>query len=286
MIETVITARDEDIGGFAVRRSLPRAGRRMVGPFTFLDHMGPTDVALDVPPHPHIGIATLTYLFEGALIHRDSLGSTQTIIPGEANWMISGRGIAHSERMPPGPHLRMHGVQAWLALPVAAEEVEPSFTHCSAAALPLVGETMRLISGEAYGVRSPAPSYSPHFYVDARLVAGASLPLPPDHEERAAYVVSGSVEVSGTRYVAGQLLVFAPGGSPALTATQASIVMLLGGANIGPRHMWWNFVSSRKERIEQAKADWAAGRIALPPDDRDEFVPLPGGREAKPEPMS
>jgi redox-sensitive bicupin YhaK (pirin superfamily) len=274
----LIPSRRESIGTFSVRRSLPTARRRMVGPFTFLDHMGPAAQGLDVAPHPHIGIATLTYLFEGEVVHHDSLGSTQPIRPGEANWMTAGRGIAHSERTgKPGP---LHGIQAWLALPAEDEEVLPSFHHYED--LPTFdddGVAGRLISGTAFGLVSPSRAFSPHFYVDVRLRAGASIDLPREHEERAAYIVSGSV----SSYGEGNLLV----GADSLTADTDATVMLLGGTPVGKRFMWWNFVSSRKERIEQAKADWAAGRIPLPPDDADESIPLPPDlRPQKPEPMS
>lgn len=278
---TVITARPESVGGFSVRRSLPTARRRMVGPFTFLDHMGPAAVAMDVLPHPHIGISTLTYLFEGRVVHRDSLGNTQPIVPGEANWMVSGRGIAHSER---GHAQELHGIQAWLALPESDEETAPSFTHSDADELPLMHERdfdARLISGSAFGLTSPARAFSPHFYLDVRLRAGARIELPREHEERAAYVVDGRLREGEP----GQLIVFERGDA-FITAQQPSTVMLLGGAPLGHRFMWWNFVSSRRERIEQAKHDWDAGRIALPPDDDREWVPLPPDKRPRPEPMS
>ena len=276
---TVITARPESVGGFSVRRSLPAARRRMVGPFTFLDHMGPASVRMDVLPHPHIGISTLTYLFTGHVVHRDSLGNTQSIVPGEANWMVSGRGIAHSERAQSDD---LHGIQAWLALPESDEETPPSFTHSDAHELPLIHEhdfDARLISGSAFGLTSPARAFSPHFYLDVRLRAGARVELPRDHEERATYVVDGRLREGE----AGQLVVF-ESGDAVITAEEDSMVMLLGGAPLGHRFMWWNFVSSRRERIEEAKADWEAGRIALPPDDREQWIPLPPDRRPKPEP--
>jgi redox-sensitive bicupin YhaK (pirin superfamily) len=284
-VEVIITAREESIGTFSVRRSLPSVKRRMVGPFTFLDHMGPATTALSVLPHPHIGIATLTYLFVGDIVHRDTLGNTQAIRPREVNWMISGRGIAHSERAS-SDAARMHGIQAWIALPVEFEEMEPGFTHLDADQLSAVGENARLLSGSAYGVTSPAPSLSPHFYVAVHLRAGERIALPREHRERAVYVATGAVEMGAERCGEGQLMVASPGGEPVLTALEESDVMLLGGEPVGHRFMWWNFVSSRKERIEAAKEDWRQGRIRLPPDDDREFVPLPPDLRPKPEPMS
>ena len=286
----VIIAREESIGAFSVRRSLPSVKRRMVGPFTFLDHMGPTTTALTVLPHPHIGIATLTYLFAGEVVHRDTLGNTQPIRPCEVNWMVSGRGIAHSERAASAPQ-QLHGVQAWIALPEEHEETQPGFTHLDTADLPLVsdnGVEARLLSGSAYGVKSSAPSFSPHFYVAARLKAGSRMAFPREHEERAAYIARGRVSIDNVSHADGALLVVAKGGEPVVTAETDCDLLLLGGEPLGHRYMWWNFVSSRRERIDAAKADWAAGRISLPPDDHEEFVPLPPDRKPKPkpEPMS
>jgi redox-sensitive bicupin YhaK (pirin superfamily) len=280
----VIMAREESIGAFSVRRSLPSVKRRMVGPFTFLDHMGPTATALNVLPHPHIGIATLTYLFEGHVVHRDTLGNTQPIRPREVNWMVSGRGIAHSERAAQDAG-RIHGVQAWIALPEEHEEIEPSFAHLDD--LPHAtddGVEVRILSGSAYGILSPAPSLSPHFYVSARLRRGASIAFPREHAERAAYIASGTITMDGDAYAEGQLLVVEKGGEPVITADSDADLLLLGGEPLGRRYMWWNFVSSRRERIDQAKSDWLHGRIALPPDDDREFVPLPPDRKPKPQP--
>ncbi len=287
-IETVIPAKARDLGAFTVGRVLPAAQRRMVGPFIFLDHMGPMQMTAPVPrkadvrPHPHVGLATVTYLFEGELTHRDSLGVEQAIRPGEVNWMTAGRGISHSERF---DGMRdtggaMHGMQAWVALPEAHEEDAPAFEHYGASDLRDVqgdGWTARLIAGRACGEQSAVGTLSPLFYAHVELQAGASIELPLDVAERGAYVVSGSVGVDGVTFDARMLLVVAPHAHPRLTALTASTVMLLGGEPVGERHIWWNFVSSRRERIEQAKADWQAGRIALPPTDNQEVIPLPAG---------
>ena len=285
LIETVIVPRARDLGGFEVRRALPSARRQMVGPFIFFDQMGPAEFLLgegiDVRPHPHIGLATVTYLFDGEILHRDSLGTLQPIRPGDVNWMTAGSGIAHSERSPQseraqGGHL--FGIQAWVALPATAEETAPDFAHHARDALPVVageGKEVRLITGSLYGERSPVPTFSEMFYADARLEAGARLPLPAEHEERAVYVVGGEVEVAGDRFAEGQLLVFRPGDAITLTASGPARLLLLGGEPMdGPRHIWWNFVSSRQDRIEQAKADWRAGRFAAVPGET-EFIPLP-----------
>ena len=285
LIETVIVPRARDLGGFAVRRALPSVQKQMVGPFIFFDQMGPAEFiigkGLDVRPHPHIGLATVTYLFEGEILHRDSLGTLQPIRPGDVNWMTAGSGIAHSERSPQseraqGGHL--FGIQAWVALPATAEETAPDFAHHARDALPVVageGKEVRLITGSLYGERSPVPTFSEMFYADARLEAGARLPLPAEHEERAVYVVGGEVEVAGDRFGEGQLLVFHPGDAITLTASGPARLLLLGGEPMdGPRHIWWNFVSSRQDRIEQAKADWRAGRFAAVPGET-EFIPLP-----------
>ena len=289
-IETVIVTRARElVDGFRVRRALPSARRRTVGPFIFLDQMGPEILTagrgLDVAPHPHIGLATVTYLFEGELLHRDSLGTVQPIRPGEVNWMTAGRGIAHSERTP--HELRqtgggLFGVQSWVALPLRAEESAPAFAHHGADELPLVedeGKRVRLITGSLYGARSPVETLSEMFYADASLAAGARLPLPVEHEERAAYVVEGEVEIDrdGGAFGAGQLVVFKPRAAVTISAMNASParLMLLGGEPLdGHRHIWWNFVSSSGERIEQAKADWKAGRFAPVPEET-ERIPLP-----------
>jgi hypothetical protein len=284
-IRTLIQPRPRDLGGFSVRRVLPAAGTRMVGPFIFFDHMGPADFApgtgIDVRPHPHIGLATVTYLYDGALLHRDSLGCVQSIEPGAVNWMTAGRGIVHSERT--GEPLRasghrIHGIQSWIALPREAEECEPSFRHHDAASLPdfrLDDARLRVIAGHAFGQRSPVTVLSPTLYVDIRLEAGGSLTLPPEHEERAVYLAEGQASVGGTTLGAGQMAVLAPGATVRLAAIQDVRAMLLGGAALdGPRHLWWNLVSSSPERIEQAKADWAAGRFPKVPGET-EFIPLP-----------
>lgn len=287
MLDLVIEGRRKDLGGgLEVGRVLPFARRRMVGPFIFLDHMGPADFrpgeGIDVRPHPHIGLATVTYLFDGEIHHRDNLGVSQKIRPGEVNWMTAGSGIVHSERTDPslrssGGH--MHGMQAWVALPRDDEETAPAFAHHDAEALPEMSERgvwARLIAGSAYGLRNAVRIFSPLFYLHAELAAGARIALPPEHAERAAYVVSGTIGHDGARHAAGRLLVFAGGGEPVITAEdQPARVMLLGGANIGPRFIWWNLVSSRRDRIAQAQDDWKSGRMALPPDDAGEFIPLP-----------
>ncbi|HEX2114466.1 MAG TPA: pirin family protein [Alphaproteobacteria bacterium] len=283
--ETVIVPRSRDIGGFEVRRALPSGQRRMVGPFVFFDHMGPAlfqpGKGIDVRPHPHIGLATVTYLFDGEILHRDSLGTVQPIRPGDVNWMTAGRGIAHSERT--GPEARaaggvLAGIQSWIALPKRYEDTEPGFVHYPKAALPTIeadGTALRLIVGAAFGLRAPAPVFSDMFYADAALEAGARLVLPAEYEERAIYVADGAIEIAGQTFGGGQLLVFRPGDAIDLRAEAASRVLLLGGEPMdGPRHLWWNFVSSSKERIEQAKADWKAGRFGPVPGDA-EFIPLP-----------
>lgn len=287
MPEIVIDSRIHDLGGgFEVGRVLPFSKRRMVGPFIFFDRMGPQDLLapipkqLDVRPHPHIGLSTVTYLFEGQMTHRDSLGVEQVILPGDLNWMTSGRGISHSERFDGMREKggRMDGIQAWVALPENNEEDAPAFDHYDAATLPSftdAGVSGRLIAGQAYNLESPATTHSPLFYVDASLQPGASIEMPSGYPERAVYVAQGSIESEGVQYNKGQMLVFAAGATPTIKALQASHLMLLGGEPLGPRHIWWNFVSSRKERIEQAKADWQAGKIMLPPLDNKEFIALP-----------
>jgi redox-sensitive bicupin YhaK (pirin superfamily) len=284
-IETVIVPRARDLGGFEVRRALPSARRQMVGPFIFFDQMGPAEFLLgagiDVRPHPHIGLATVTYLIDGEIIHRDSLGTLQPIRPGEVNWMTAGRGIAHSERTAPEARLggaKLFGIQTWVALPKHAEETAPDFAHHGMGDLPLVedhGTSVRLILGSLYGRTSPVRTFSEMFYADTALAAGASLPLDASHEERGIYIVSGTIEVAGERFEEGQLLVFRPGDPISVTARTRARLMLLGGEPMdGPRHIWWNFVSSSKDRIDQAKADWQAGRFTPVPGDL-EFIPLP-----------
>lgn len=287
MIELVIDPRRRDLGGFEVARLLPFAARRMVGPFVFLDRMGPAAFApgiprsVDVRPHPHIGLSTLTYLFEGEIMHRDSVGSEQAIRPGEVNWMVAGRGITHSERFERARREggRMDGLQAWVALPKEHEETDPAFFHHEVEELPQTNEKRirrRLIAGEAHGARSPVRTHSPLFYVQCTLEAGAREALPDRYPERAAYVISGEVEVEGRRFREGQLVVFAKGAPAAVSAVTPASLMLLGGEPVGERHIEWNFVSSSKARIEQAKADWRAGRFKLPDLDNEEFIPLPG----------
>lgn len=293
MIEAVLTAKQRRIGAHVVDRVLPAIQRRHVGPYIFLDHLGPTaqtpGESFGVAAHPHIGLSTLTYLLAGELLHRDSLGTTQTITPGAVNWMTSGRGISHSERVPAEFTGVMHTLQLWVGLTEEFEEVEPSFQHVDGPDLPVIslpGAVGRLIAGHAYGQRSPLHVYSPQFCVDMRLARGARVPLPDDHAERAAYIVEGELRVDGTVHAARHMLVFASGGAPELEAVEDTTVLLLGGAPIRGPHMWWNFVSSRKERIEQAKRDWAEGRFTLPPGDDEEVIPLPEERAPRPEPMS
>jgi hypothetical protein len=284
-LDLVIVPRSHDIGGFEVRRALPSARRRMVGPFVFFDQMGPATFVpgrgIDVRPHPHIGLATLTYLFEGEILHRDSVGSVQPIRPGDVNWMTAGRGIVHSERTPGG--LRetggpAFGIQSWIALPKTHEETAAAFVHHGKAQLPVIedkGITVRLVVGTLYGARSPVATFSDTVYADVQLAAGATLPFPPDQEERAVYLAEGAIEVAGDRFDEPQLLVFRPGDSIDIKAVEGARLMLLGGAAMdGPRHIWWNFVSSSKERIEQAKADWREGRFPGVPGET-EFIPLP-----------
>ena len=289
-VELVLLPRAHDIGGFEVRRALPAKERQMVGPFIFFDQMGPGEFlagrGLDVRPHPHIGLSTVTYLFNGEILHRDSLGSQQPIVPGDVNWMTAGRGIAHSERT--DQVLRSHsnrlcGIQSWVALPKDAEETAPGFVHHPGASLPLVedgGVRLRLIAGAGWGLVAPVAVFSPLFYADAALAPGAAFPLPDEHEERAAYVLDGEVEVTGDRFEPGRMLVFRAGDRMALRAgPRGARVLLLGGAAMdGPRHLFWNFVSSSRERIEQAKADWKAGRFGKVPGDEAEFIPLPEHR--------
>jgi hypothetical protein len=285
MIDLVIDARRKDLGGFEVGRILPFAKRRMVGPFIFLDHMGPADFApgrgIDVRPHPHIGLSTVTYLFEGEILHRDNLGSTQAIRPGEVNWMTAGRGIVHSERTDPAllsQGRRMHGLQAWVALPDADEETNPAFAHHSEADLPsyeMDGLWARLIAGRAFGVEAKVKTHSPLYYIHWELKAGTRAGPPEGYPENALYIARGEIEVDGRTFRAGQMLVLGVGQRPTITALTDATVVALGGEPVGPRHIWWNLVSSSPERIEQAKADWAAGRMKLPLGDDQEFIPLP-----------
>jgi redox-sensitive bicupin YhaK (pirin superfamily) len=287
MLELLIDQRRRELGGgLEVGRVLPFTRRRMVGPFIFLDHIGPAVFAagisktMDIRPHPHIGLATVTYLFEGELMHRDSVGSEVAIRPGEVNWMVAGRGITHSERLETlraqgGP---MHGIQSWVALPREHEETDPAFAHHGSTELPTFedgGGWARLIAGEAFGLKSPVLTHSPLFYLHWVLPAGASARLPLQPAERAIYVASGSVQTADGPIAQGQLAVFTPGQEVALTASTPSVIMLLGGEPVGERFIEWNFVSSSRERIEQAKSDWRQGRMKLPWHDEQERMPLP-----------
>lgn len=291
-IETVIVPRARDLGGFEVRRALPSPRRQMVGPFIFFDQMGPaeflTDQGIDVRPHPHIGLATVTYLYSGSILHRDSLGTKKEIHPGDVNWMIAGRGISHSERTSPEVRAQarssLYGIQTWVALPDAAEETAPAFEHRPSAELPLIegeGKRLRLILGSAYGEQAPVQTFTEMFYADAVLEAGARLPLPDNHEDRGLYVLEGEISVAGQTFDAGKMMVFRPGDAITVTALTPARLMLLGGETLGgPRYIWWNFVASSKEKIDAAKeawrqGDWEHGRFRLPPDDNAEFIPAP-----------
>lgn len=284
-LQTVIIPRARDLGGFSVRRALPSAQRQMIGPFIFWDQMGPALFApgtgIDVRPHPHIGLATLTYLFDGEIMHRDSLGSVQAIRPGEVNLMTAGKGIAHSERTELAVRSHAHplsGIQSWLALPKPLEEIDPAFVHLTAADLPLIegeGVQLRLIAGSMFGETSPMPAWSPMFYADVDLAAGARLSLPADHIERGVYVATGTISVAMDSFNEGQLLVFGPGDEIVITGVTPARILFMGGEPMdGPRHIWWNFVSSSRDRIEAAKADWRAGRFPVVPGET-EFIPLP-----------
>jgi redox-sensitive bicupin YhaK (pirin superfamily) len=285
-IDLVLFPRSVDVGHFAVRRALPHARRRMVGPFIFFDHFGPAEFhsgqGIDVRPHPHIGLATVTYLLDGEIMHRDSLGTAAAIRPGEVNWMTAGRGIVHSERTAP-EHRRegepIHGLQCWVALPAAEEERAPAFSHHDSAALPQLrddGRTARVVAGQIWGARSPVETLWETLFVDIILEAGSKLPVDAAVEERAIYLISGEVEIAGERFSPGRLLIFRPGDAITITAVSDAHLVLLGGAAMdGPRFIWWNFVSSRRERIEQAKADWKLSRFDTVPGDESEFIPLP-----------
>ena len=286
MIELIIDQRKRSIGSFQVGRVLPFTRRRMVGPFIFFDHMGPVDLpkglarSADVLPHPHIGLSTVTYLFAGEIMHRDSTGVEQAIRPGEMNWMIAGSGITHSERFERarregGP---IHAIQSWVALPNGAEETAPVFAHHEAVDLPVYldgGAWLRLLAGEAFGMRAAVKTHSPLFYVHVELEAGARIALPREHVERAVFLVSGGAEADGRSIAATQMAVFSKDSEAVVQATESSVLMLLGGDPVGDRFIEWNFVSSSRERIAQAKADWRAGRMKLPDLDDEEFVPLP-----------
>jgi redox-sensitive bicupin YhaK (pirin superfamily) len=288
-IAQLIIPRTADIGGFSVRRALPTSRRRLVGPFIFFDRMGPAllraDQAMDVRPHPHIGLSTVTYLFDGEIRHLDSLGTEKTVQPGDLNLMTAGRGIVHSERTPDdlrGHPLSISGVQTWLALPDGQEDIDPSFSHTDMSAMPSIdsdGATGRVIIGSFEGLCSPVKTFSDTLYVDLGLEAGRSFPFAAGHEERALYILSGSLIIAGDRFEADQLLVFRPGDAITLTAAEKGChLMLFGGAALGSkRYIWWNFVSSSKERIEQAKEEWRTGRFDIVPGDEEEFIPLPEG---------
>jgi redox-sensitive bicupin YhaK (pirin superfamily) len=285
-IETLIVPRAVDLGEMVVRRALPSTKRQMVGPFIFFDQMGPaeflTDQGIDVRPHPHINLATLTYLFEGEIVHRDSLGTHKTIRPGAVNWMRAGRGIVHSERTSEERKRdgqRLFGIQSWVALPEALEEAEPAFMHHGEDALPVIdveGLRARLIAGSAFGETSPLAVASPSLYADVRLAAGRRAPIDRTYEERAIYTISGAIEIAGESFEPSQLLILRPGDPIAVHARSDARFMLFGGEPMeGPRYIWWNFVSSRLERIELAKQEWANGRFDTVPGDEQEFIPLP-----------
>ena len=286
-LKTVIVPRTADLGdGFTVRRALPSIQSRMVGPFVFFDHFGPavfkSGAGLDVRPHPHIGLATVTYLFDGEIMHRDSLGTAVPIRPGAVNWMTAGQGIVHSERT--GTERRakgdsLHGLQMWVALPADKEEMAAEFTHYAVEDFPMVqdnGQSVRVVVGSAYGTRSPVKTTTETLFADAHLKAGSTLPLDPDHAERAIYLLDGEVEIAGDTFSRDRLLVFKAGDRITIKALADTHLVVFGGEPLdGPRHIWWNFVSSRKDRIEQAKADWTAGHFQKVPGDEIEFIPLP-----------
>lgn len=292
-IETLIIPRARDLGGFEIKRALPAPKRQMVGPFIFFDQAGPaeflTGKGVDVRPHPHIGLGTVTYLYQGDFHHRDSIGSDQIIRPGALNWMVAGRGVTHSERTSAegrnGPH-SLFGIQTWIALPEEREDMEPTFEHHGKDALPeIVGDGInaKLILGTAYGETAPATLYSETFYLDVVLEPGARFPLPDEHEDRGLYVTQGSVTIAGQEFEAGRMMVFRPGDRITVAAGPAGArLMALGGATLnGPRHIWWNFVASSREKIEAAKEEWRAGRwgeglFDLPKGDRQEHIPMPG----------
>lgn len=288
MLKMVIDARKASLGaGMQVQRILPFRKKRMVGPFIFMDHGGPITLSpqmktsMDVLPHPHIGLSTVSYLFSGELVHRDSLGVKQVIRPGEVNWMTAGSGISHSERFEnPGflAENALEMIQTWIALPEKDEESNPSFDNYKPEQLPVFSEKgiwMRLIAGEAYGLENKVKTHSPLFYLHVKLQPGTHFGLPQNYSERAVYIAKGSIEIAGHRYRSGQMLVFDQGTDPVIIAKDQADLMVLGGEPLGERHIWWNFVSSRKERIEQAQEDWKQGRILLPPTDNQEFIPLP-----------
>jgi redox-sensitive bicupin YhaK (pirin superfamily) len=289
MIELVIDQRRRNIGSFEVGRLLPSSQRRMVGPFILLDHLGPVDLPkglpreADVLPHPHIGLSAVTYVFAGEIVHRDSIGVVETLLPGEMNWMIAGRGVTHSERFERarregGP---LHAIQCWVALPNSKEETAPAFAHLGTEDLPVRrdgGAWLRLLAGEAFGLRAAVKTHSPLFYAHVVLDPGVRIALPSEYSERAVYLVSGAAKANGCMIAATQMAVFGHGGDPVIEATAPTVLMLLGGEPVGERFIEWNFVSSSRERIAQAKEDWRAGRMKLPDFDDTEFVPLPPDR--------
>ncbi|MEM9709633.1 MAG: pirin family protein [Pseudomonadota bacterium] len=298
-LETLIVPRARDIGGFEVRRALPSPQRQMVGPFIFFDQMGPaefiTDGGIDVRPHPHIGLGTVTYLYDGEFEHRDSIGTHQMIYPGEVNWMVAGSGVTHSERTSADTRATRHklfGIQTWIALPEDKEEMAPDFEHHKSTALPVIsdgGVTAKLILGAAYGEESPVTMQSETFYLDVVLAPGARFPLPDNHEDRGIYITEGSIDVAGETYEAGRMMVFRPGDRMSVTAGPVGArLMALGGSTLNePRYLWWNFVSSSKDRIEEAKkawkaADWQNGPFQLPPGDDGEFIPIDAKLERRP----
>lgn len=284
-VRMVITPKEKELGGFSVRRSLPYVKQRMVGPWVFFDHMGPADFAedegLDVRPHPHIGLATVTYLFDGEILHRDSLGSVQAIRPGAVNLMVAGRGITHSERSSDEAREReqhVEGLQLWLALPDEHEESAPAFFHYSAEDLPLVhadSHALRVMIGKGFGVESPVKTYSPTFFAEAAVQQGASLTMPDGYSERALYVADGEVSIDGVTFGKHSMLILSPNRAVSVRAEAYSRLAIIAGEPVGTRHIFWNFVSSSKERIEQAKEDWKNGKFPLVPNDDEEFIPLP-----------
>ena len=285
-ITDVVVPRTVDIDGLVIQRALPSTQTRMVGPFIFFDHFGPAvfraGQGVDVRPHPHIGLATVTYMFDGEIVHRDSLGMNAAIRPGEVNWMTAGRGIVHSERTAPERRVDgspVHGLQCWVGLPKDKEEIEPSFDHYDVPDFPEVnadGTRARIVIGSAFGASSPVRTTSDTLFIDVKLAAGAGMPLDADYEERGIYTLSGEIDVQGDSFGPDRLLVFRPGDRITVRANRDAHFMILGGAAMdGPRYLWWNFVSSRKDRIEQAKAEWKSGRFAIVPGDAEEFIPLP-----------
>jgi redox-sensitive bicupin YhaK (pirin superfamily) len=288
-LELVVVPRSVDLDDFAVRRALPHSTRRTVGPYVFFDHFGPAEFrsgkGLDVRPHPHIGLSTLTYLYDGEIIHRDTLGVNAAIHPGEVNWMTAGRGIVHSERTAPERRVDgepLHGLQLWIAMMSKDEEIDPSFAHLGGGDLPVVngeGKTVRIVAGKMFGVASALKTTSETIFADISLDAGAAMPLDANYEERAIYVSSGEIDISGDRFDTGRLLIFRPGDRVTVKAVKPSRIAVVGGAPLdGPRYVWWNFVSSRKERIDQAKEEWKQGRFGKVPGDEIEFIPLPENR--------